>query len=191
MADDFAAQLEALEALDVVSKERDAMLELRRMNGPAIKKTRADVEKKGSLKSDLKRSTAFVKKLRSINAEGLQQCIRDAEVLNMCLYISEIVSAIVETSFKSTDVPAIIKLCITLHQRYEDFAPPLLDGFKSALLSEASDDKDGDKRRRIQIRFIIELFQVGIMREEEFFVALLRNILGKSTKGSKRAAIDL
>jgi regulator of nonsense transcripts 2 len=190
MAEDFAAQLEALEALDVISKERDAMLELRRLNGPAIKKTRGDIEKKGNLKSDLKKSTAFVKKLRSINAEGLQQCIRDAEVLNMSLYTSEIVSAIVETSFKSTDVPAIMKLCITLHQRYEDFAQPLLEGFKSALLSEA-DDKDGDKRRRIQIRFIIELFQVGIMRDEEFFLALLRNILGKSAKGSKRGAIDL
>ena len=41
-------------------------------------------------------------KIRSINVEGLQQCIRDSESLNLTLYISEIVAAIVETNYKAT-----------------------------------------------------------------------------------------
>ena len=35
------------------------------------------------------------------------------------------------------------------------------------------------KRKRIQIRFIVELFQVGICLDDEFFCQLLRALVGK------------
>jgi hypothetical protein len=99
-----------------------------------------EANKSQQLKSDMKKATAFVKKLRAINAEGtlilasnsticelfaiwcirlgLQQCLRDADAVNLTLYISEIVGGILETSFKATDVPGIVQLCVVMHKRY-------------------------------------------------------------------------
>ena len=177
---DLEAQLEALAAIEELKKERDEMLAQRQANGPAatLASRKAHEANKKNLKSDLKKTTAFVKKIRSINTEGLQQCIRDVETLNLTLYISEIVGAIVETAYKATDVPSMVKLCVSLHKRYEEFTNPLLTGLRTALLSApAEDDKDAGKRKRIQIRFIVELYQTGIAVEESFFPDLLRNLV--------------
>ena len=42
------------------------------------------------------------------------------------------------------------------------------------------EDPDAGKKKRIQIRFVIEMYQAGLFVDEEFFCQLLRNILGKS-----------
>lgn len=183
MSEDFEEQLQALSMIDDLKRTNDALAKLRNDNSPAS----ADVSRRelngGKLKSDLKKTTAFVKKIRVITSEGLLQCIRDVQTLNLTLYISEIVSAVVETNFKATDVPNVIKLCNELHLRYADFSTPLLTGLKESLLSPPDDDSASDKRKRIQIRMIVELFQIGIFLEENFFSALLKDLTGKS--GSK------
>lgn len=151
---DLEAQLEALAAIEDLKKERDEMVAQRQANGPAatLASRKAHEANKKNLKSDLKKTTAFVKKIRSINTEGLQQCIRDVESLNLTLYISEIVGAIVETAYKATDVPSMVKLCVSLHRRYEEFTTPLLTGLKTALLSApAEDDKVRPAPRRPHI----------------------------------------
>ena len=145
------------------------------------------------LKSDLKKSTAFVKKLRVVSPDGLIGCIRDTETLNLTLYISEIVMAILETNYKATDVPSIVRLCGCLHRRYEDFTPPLITGLNESLMSgDSAGDKDDSKKKRIQLRLAIELFQDGILTDEPFLVKLLRKITCKS-KGSPspNQAVDL
>jgi regulator of nonsense transcripts 2 len=117
---EFEAQLEAQALIQELKKDKDDLLALRSSNLPSavqITRKKHEAEKK-QLKSDLKKTTAFVKKIRSINSEGLQQCIRDTETLNLTLYISEVVGAIHETAFKATDVPSMVKLCIALHRRY-------------------------------------------------------------------------
>jgi regulator of nonsense transcripts 2 len=182
-ADDLEAQLEALSAIEELKKEKDELIAQRTSNSAATAQVsrKAHEANKKNLKSDLKKTTAFVKKIRSINTEGLQQCIRDVETLNLNLYISEIVGAIVETAYKATDVPSMVKLCISLHKRYDEFTTPLLAGLRTALMAvPAEDDKDAGKRKRIQIRFVIELFQVGICTDESFFADLLRSLVGKS-----------
>lgn len=144
--------------------------------------------KKTSLKSDVKKTSMFVNKLRSMNSEALTQCIRDVETLNLTLYISEIVNAILEISFKPNDVPYIVKLSTSLHKRYEDFSHLLLDKLKQSLLAPISnasnDDKDKDsniqKKKRIQIRLIIELFEAGVFLDESFFVVLIKQLIGKT-----------
>ena len=180
---DFEAQLEALSQIEVLKREQDEILAQRKSNAPAtVVISRKEHEaSKGKLKSDLKKTTAYVKKIRSINTEGLQQCIRDSETLNLTLYISEIVGAIVETSFKATDVPGMVKLCIALHRRYEEFTSGLIPQLRGSLLATPSeDDSNAGKRKRIQIRFAIELFQAGVWQNDEFFSELLRYLLGKS-----------
>jgi len=145
-------------------------------------------ESKKSLKSDVKKSSMFVNKLRSINSEGLSQCIRDVDALNLTLYISEIVNAILEISFKPNDVPSVIKLAVALHKRYEDFSIPFIDKLKSSVLAvhgptsnaPVNDDNQGQKRKRIQIRLLIELFEAGVFLDEDFFVILLKQLLGKT-----------
>ncbi|CAM9207771.1 unnamed protein product, partial [Ectocarpus fasciculatus] len=196
MAEDFERQLEAMEQLEALRHSAAQSAQQRAENGPPkLKAVRtAYLQSLGSLKSDLKKCTTFVKKIRTITQEGLAQCVRDIEVLNMSLYIEEIVAAIVESNFKSTDVPLLVKLCVQLHQRYQDFTEPLVCGLRAALLE---DGDEGGKRRRIQLRFLIELFQAGVFRDEEFFLQLLRHLLGKAAGGRaaggqpKRSGVDV
>lgn len=181
-ASTFEAQIEAMAQLDALRREKADLIETRQLNSLAVVQAsrKAHEANKKQLKSDMKKTTAYVRKIKAINAEGLKQCIQDTESLNLTLYISEIVGAIVETSFKATDVPNVVKLCVCLHRRYDDFTIPLVGGLKSALLSQPSeDDKDAGKRKRIQIRFLVELFQSGLCTDDEFFCQLLRSLIGK------------
>jgi regulator of nonsense transcripts 2 len=142
---ELEAQLEALCCIEELKREKEEQIAARSMNFPNVVMTsrKQHEANKKQLKSDLKKTTAFVKKIRSINTEGLQQCIRDTETLNLTLYISEIVGAIVETAYKATDVPSMIKLCIDLHRRYDEFTEPLLNGLRSALFTAPAEDDQG------------------------------------------------
>jgi hypothetical protein len=179
---DFEAQLEVFSKIDVFQKEKEEMMKLRRVNMPIpvqIPRKEHEANKK-QLKSDLKKSNTYVKKLRAINTEGILQCVRETETLNLNLFISEIVGGILAIGFKATDVGSMVKLCACLHQRYEEFTEPLVTGLKMALMNPpADDDNEAGKRKRIQIRFLIELYQAGIFLEEDFFCVLLRSLVGK------------
>jgi len=177
-------EIEAQVQLLGLQREREDFRESRNANSlaNAIKARNLHEANKKSLKSDMKKGTTFVKKIRSINSEGIQQCIRDTELLNLRLYISEIVGGILETQFKATDIPLIVKLCVALHLRYEEFTDPLIQGLRSSLLNVSNsneDDKEAGKKRRIQIRFLLELFQAGIFTDDAFFAQVLYMLLGK------------
>lgn len=191
----FMSELEALGKYESLQAEVKLRQELRlSLASPQLlQQSRANHNaNKKSLKSDVKKTSMFVNKLRSINSEGLTQCIRDVETLNLTLYISEIVNALLEISFKPNDVPSIVKLAVSLHKRYDDFSPPFLEKLKSSTLlltspqqtantgSSNTDDNQNQKKKRIQIRLLIELFEVGVFTEEDFFVQLLRQLLGKT-----------
>jgi ElaB/YqjD/DUF883 family membrane-anchored ribosome-binding protein len=181
----FEAQIELQAQLDTLQREKEALLSSRAVNLPQnIAAYRKQNEKlKAQLKSDLKKSNTFVKKLKTITAEGIQQCIRDTETVNLTLFVSEIVNAVVATTYKATDVTGMVKLCVSMHQRYEEFCEPLLTGLKQALLTPpVEDDPEAGKRKRIQIRFMVELYQAGLLSEDEYFVRLLKNLLGKGKR---------
>ena len=94
------SQLDASNQLEILRKEKEDLLLLIKSNSVEEVIKSRKLNESNKLKSDLKKTTAFVKKIRSINYEGLQQCIRDTETLNLTLYISEISSAICETNYK-------------------------------------------------------------------------------------------
>ena len=114
-----------------------------------------------------------MKKLRALTPDAIVGCIRDVEQYNLTLYISEIVIAILETNFKATDVPNIVRLCGSLHRRYEEFTAPLLSGLMESLMTPDGGDKEEAKKKRIQLRLAIELFQEGILSNETSIMKLL------------------
>ena len=78
-ADDFEAQLKAMEQIENLEKEKAEFLKARQANLPKFVIEKREKHVKAKLKSDLKKSNAYVKKLKqTINSEGIQQCIRDA-----------------------------------------------------------------------------------------------------------------
>jgi regulator of nonsense transcripts 2 len=183
------SQVEAFSFIEELIKEREVLIKSRQSNLPRnIPQKRLEFQKTGKsqLKSDVKKSSAFVKKIRAINNEGIQQCIRDTETLNLSLYISEIVSAIQAITFKATDVSLMVKLCLSFHQKYEDFTEPLISGLKVALIGpngtgvvEDLNDPEVGKKKRVTIRFLIELYQAGLFNDDDFFVQLVKILLGK------------
>eukprot|EP01031_Cornospumella_fuschlensis_P036195 gene36195-43903_t len=179
---DFALELEALTLVEQLQKERESLIESRRQNLPKnVSTLRSAFANNKNVKSDLKKSNTFVKKVKTINAEGIKQCLVDAETLNLTQFVSEIVAAVLATNYKATDVGLVVKLCVSLHQKYEDFTEPLISGMKSSLLSP-EDDADAGKKRRIQIRLAIELYQAGLFNDDDFFCQLLRTLLGKAAR---------
>ena len=177
--------IEVQSQIDQLNNEKKEFIQNREINLPSnIVNYRKKIQsKKNMLKSDLKKSNTFVKKLRSINSEGIQQCIRDVETLNLSLFISEIVNSIVATTYKPIDTSNMVKLCVILHQFYEEFNDQLISSLKQVLLQPFSeDDAELGKRRRIQIRFLVEIYQSGLFFDDEYFIQLLRNLLGKPFK---------
>lgn len=178
MEDDFEKIIEAQAQLESLKKESDALLALRKCN--SLKQVQIARREQDKLKSDLKKATTFVKKIRVITSEGLQQCARDVETLNLTLYVSEIVAALIECNFKATDVSVVVDICCKLHQRYDDFTSPLISGLKESLLDGA--EEEDSKKKRMQLRLIIELFQVGLFVESDFFCQLLQHLVGRNSK---------
>ena len=50
-------------------------------------------------------------------------------------------SAVVEAKLKMSDVQTAVYLCSLIHQRYDSFAPFLLEYFQKCLLSKKDDGK--------------------------------------------------
>lgn len=171
-----------MEALDLLLKEKMHLLEERSKNlPPSISKRRKEIKDAVKLKSDLKKSTAFVKKLKVINSDGLQQCIRECETLNLNLYVSEIVTSLLEMNIKATDIPGLVKLCAALHIRYEEFVDPFVTSLKEAVLKPLQPgNEEAAKQRRLQIRLLIDLYQIGLFDDFELFRSLLINVTGKT-----------
>lgn len=182
---DESLQMKYNELKQEISRKRE--MRRQEMSQDAINVSRLKHQNnKKNLKSDVKKTSAFVNKLRSMNSEALLQSIRDVDTLNLTLYISEIVNAILEVSFKPADVPLIVKLCVSLHQRYEDFTEPLLSQIKDTLVTNygvtsANEDKEtATKKRRIQIRLLLELYEAGVLFEDGgLFLSIMKNLTGK------------
>ena len=171
-----------MDSLDSIFKEKTHLIEERNKNlPPLISKKRKEIKDAVKLKSDLKKSTAFVKKLKMINSDGLQQCIRECETLNLNLYVSEIVTSLLEMNIKATDIPGMVKLCTALHVRYEEFIDPFITSLKETVLKPLqTGNEDAAKQRRLQIRLLIDLYQVGLFDDIELFRSLLINVTGKT-----------
>lgn len=189
-AEALARREQAHAALNEQRKAVMARKQIRALNGnPAVEASRAHHEaNKKKLKSDLKRTTAFVKKVKAgMSEEQRTSLTSDVEGLNLTLYVSELVKAVAETrKHKDKDVSVAASVCSALHQRHRDFGPEVVKSLcevffsresTGALVEEAlGDPEDAKKRKRASMRLLLELFLTNVCVEESVVVKMLRRI---------------
>lgn len=140
--------------------------------------------------SSLKKNTAFVKKLKTLTEAQRDSLSKEFESLNLTKYISEAATSIAEAKIKMVDVYCAIHMASLMHQRYQEFAPQLLDAMQRTLpVLMKKDEKDKnnvtfDPRIRLQLRLLAELIVHGIFTEKEGLI-ILNNALSTVLKSDK------
>ena len=137
---------------------------------------------KSKLKSDLKKCTAFCKKIKSTNSfddNVVKSFLKDADTLNLTRYLEEIANAFLESKLKVADVQGVAKVCIALHERYRDFMvdillPSLLRSLKGKTAGEVTDAK----QKRIFLRILTELLICGVLPETKPVMKIVADAAG-------------
>ncbi|KAK7464560.1 hypothetical protein BaRGS_00037895 [Batillaria attramentaria] len=120
------------------------------------------------LDSSLKKNTAFVKKLRLLTESQKDSLAKDFNGLNLSKYVEEAATALAEAKLKMSDVQCAVYLCSLIHQRYDNFAPFLLENFQKCLMTKKDDGKiSNPSKYRVDLRFFGELVSVGVFRNKE------------------------
>jgi len=65
-----------------------------------------------TLDSNLKKNTAFIKKVTKVGEETKEKLCAEMQTLNLSRYVSEVVAAIADAKLKNTDVGAVVQVCI-------------------------------------------------------------------------------
>jgi len=134
---------------------------------------------KKSLKSDLKKCTAFVKKIKTGGAWSMtpDALVKDASSLNLSRYVEEVVAAVLEAKLKLTDLPVVLTLCKTMNLRYPTFLSALMTGLWKVVHSKPT-DADTSKLRRVYVRLLTELLLNGLATETKPLMKLIAEASG-------------
>lgn len=116
------------------------------------------------LDSNLKKNTAFVKKLKVFTASQLETLLRELSALNLSKYISEICAALAEAKLKMTDVPYVVTLASKLHCTYADFDTQFLEAWQKALNVKATEKISNPSKLRVDLRLFAELISSGVIQ---------------------------
>jgi hypothetical protein len=99
---------------------REALQKVCAPDAAAASRARHTAQKK-SLKTDLKKASAYAKKLKELVANQVASLQKDAESLNLFMYVSEVVAALhspeLLARLKQADCPAVAHLCAAFHVR--------------------------------------------------------------------------
>ena len=133
---------------------------------------------KKKLKSDLKKCTAFVKKIKSGGAWSMKPAdiSKDVSGLNLSRYVEEVVAAFLETKLKLADVPVVVALCSAMHLRYDDFLRTILPKMWAVVHAKATEETA--KLRRIYVRLITEFLLNGLVTEPKQLIKLISEVTG-------------
>jgi regulator of nonsense transcripts 2 len=171
---------EAIEYLKVSAEISEARKVNRNMLSveDIISSRKAFEVNKKSLKSDLKKCTAFVKKIKTGGAWSMKpdDIVRDISTLNLSRYVEEVVAAILEAKLKLTDLPVVIALCKAMHERYQMFLPALMTGLWSVIHGKPTEETG--KLRRIYVRLLTELILNGLSTETKPLMKLIAETTG-------------
>jgi regulator of nonsense transcripts 2 len=146
-----------------------------------LSKARKEFEaNKKKLKSDLKKCTAFVKKIKSGSAWSMRpdEIQRDVAALNLFRYVEEVASALTDAKLKVADLPVVVALCSAMHQRYADFLPAVLPSMWSTIHGKATEATA--KLRRLYLRIITEFLLNGLITETKPLI----KAIGEATGGT-------
>ena len=135
--------------------------------------------RKKSLKSDLKKCTAFVKKIKTGGAWSMtpEALAKDASSLNLSRYVEEVVAAVLEAKLKLTDLPVVLVLCKSMNLRYPTFLSALMVGLWSVVHSKPT-DAESNKLRRVYVRMLTELLLNGLVIETKPLMKLIAEVSG-------------
>ncbi|KAG6958726.1 hypothetical protein JG688_00010389 [Phytophthora aleatoria] len=186
--EDDDAQAQALSQLRDLQRQSEARLALRSANSAAnvvaVREQLATLK----LKSDIKRSSAFVKKLRVLSEANADSLLRDAAELNLTRYVSECVAALADAPLKAADLAAAVKVASLLHQRYEDFAPGMVRALIGSFeASYASEDKSKMLKRRLILRLLCELYLAGVFEDVQVIAHIIQRVARRESPGAKKS----
>ena len=117
-------------AKDSETREREAKekesrdREKRQLRAQNLAPKRPDAAFLKTLVADIKRNTAFIRKLK-LGAYN-EAILTEFAGLNISRYVSEAVVNVAEAPLKMADVPLAVRLISAIHQRYAEFASALL-----------------------------------------------------------------
>lgn len=77
-------------------------------------------------------------------------------------HTSEVVSSITQSKLNIKDQDIIIEVCVSMHQRYEEFSPKLIEALEK--LYESEKPNEFTKKRNI-LRLMSELYLKGLISE--------------------------
>ncbi|EPB68196.1 hypothetical protein ANCCEY_12715 [Ancylostoma ceylanicum] len=107
-----------------------------------------------SLDSTLKKTTAFMKKLKSLSAASVPSLIEELSRLNLSKFVEEMAAGIAETKLKPLDVIPIVDLCVAIASRYSKFPELLLAEIKKGLPLKRTDKILNPAKLRIDVRLV-------------------------------------
>nr|KAG5696425.1 hypothetical protein BaRGS_020962 [Batillaria attramentaria] len=106
--------------------------------------------------------------LRLLTESQKDSLAKDFNGLNLSKYVEEAATALAEAKLKMSDVQCAVYLCSLIHQRYDNFAPFLLENFQKCLMTKKDDGKiSNPSKYRVDLRFFGELVSVGVFRNKE------------------------
>ncbi|XP_042374073.1 regulator of nonsense transcripts UPF2-like [Zingiber officinale] len=170
---------ESLARLEEHRKSIDAKMTLRHSN---LNPERPDSGFLRTLDSSIKRNTAVTKKLRQINDEQREALLDELRGVNMSKFVSEAVTAICEAKLRASDIQAAVQVCSLLHQRYNDFAPSLIQGLlKIFFPGKTGDDLDADRnsramKKRSTLKLLVELYFVGVVDDCSILLNIIKDL---------------
>lgn len=141
------------------------------------------------LDSALKRTTAFMKKLKNIGAAQQTAILADLEKINLSKFVEEIATSVAEAKIKVSDLPAVVTICVRLCCLYAEFSPLLLSEFKRVLPTKRSDKIANPSKLRVDIRLLGELCLHGIFGKEG--VQLLGSVISYLTLTDKTEHLNI
>ncbi|KAK5135680.1 hypothetical protein LTR08_004981 [Meristemomyces frigidus] len=163
--------------------ERPRKRELKELNARAWKGDNAVYPVQPSLDSNMKKNTAFIKRLRTaINAAGVSTFLQEIRSLSLHKYLAEIVSACFEGLCKlktAGEIAAGAEIVSALHQRFgpEEFTcylgwligRGLSTPDKAQLKALANDVREREEKERVArqrtlLRIATELWLVGVLK---------------------------
>ncbi|CEG47804.1 regulator of nonsense transcripts [Plasmopara halstedii] len=185
--DEEDAQTQALLQLRELQRQSEVRFTLRVANSAAAVASVRSQLATLKLKSDIKRSSAFVKKLRQLTESNADSLLRDAAELNLTRYISECVAALADAPLKLADLAASVKVASLLHQRYEEFAPGMVRALVSSFEgSYLSDDKNKMLKRRLILRLLCELYLAGVFDDVQVIAHMIQRVARREQIGGKK-----
>ncbi|VDK63372.1 unnamed protein product [Onchocerca ochengi] len=116
--------------------------------------------------STLKRTTAFMKKLKNIGCVQLASILQDIDKINLSKFVEEMAMTIAEAKIKYNEVQAVVTVCVHLSCYYSEFSPLLLLEFRKLLPLKRNDKIQNPSKLRVDIRLLGELCLHGVFGKE-------------------------